>query len=50
MACNPIQFLLLCCCLIPAARATDHYQIDPLHTYSSFEYQHWGLSAQRGRW
>ncbi len=36
---------LLC---LPAF-ATERYVIDSLHTYSSFEYQHWGLSAQRGR-
>jgi polyisoprenoid-binding protein YceI len=31
------------------AFAADHYKIDPDHTYSSFEYRHWGLSTQRGR-
>jgi polyisoprenoid-binding protein YceI len=31
------------------ACADDHYVIDPLHTYSSFEYTHWGLTTQRGR-
>jgi len=29
--------------------AVDRYVIDDQHTFSSFEYQHWGLSAQRGR-
>ncbi len=29
--------------------AADRYIIDPEHTYSSFEYRHWGLSDQRGR-
>lgn len=28
---------------------SDRYLIDPEHTFSSFEYQHWGLSKQRGR-
>ena len=32
-----------------AISAEDIYIIDPEHTYSSFEYQHWGLSTQRGR-
>jgi len=43
------KFLLLFCCLNSAAFGADHYQIDPLHTFSSFEYQHWGISTQRGR-
>ncbi len=29
--------------------ATERYIIDPLHTFSSFEYSHWGISTQRGR-
>lgn len=32
-----------------AAFATDLYKIDPLHTFSIFEYSHFGLSVQRGR-
>ncbi|HTD02984.1 YceI family protein [Undibacterium sp.] len=32
-----------------SAFAADRYIIDPEHTYSSFEYHHWGLSYQRGR-
>ncbi|MFZ6673725.1 YceI family protein [Undibacterium sp. Xuan67W] len=28
---------------------TDRYVIDPEHTFSVFEYSHWGLSLQRGR-
>ncbi|QRX82746.1 YceI family protein [Glaciimonas sp. PAMC28666] len=31
------------------ASATEHYTIDPDHTFSSFEYSHWGLSTQRNR-
>ncbi len=29
--------------------AVDHYKIDPDHTFTSFEYNHWGLSMQRSR-
>lgn len=38
-------------CLLPAlnAKAGDRYVVDPDHTFSSFEYRHWGLSLQRGR-
>ena len=36
-------------CLPLAAQAADRYQLDPLHSFSSFEYNHWGLSYQRGR-
>lgn len=32
-----------------SACASEHYIIDPQHTFNSFEYQHWGLSTQRGR-
>lgn len=31
------------------SQAADRYKIDPEHTYSVFEYNHWGLSLQRGR-
>ena len=42
--------LFLSSWLIPLlARAGEQFVVDPEHTYSSFEYQHWGLSAQRGR-
>lgn len=45
-----LAFLSLSSALfVPLAHATDHYKIDPEHTYSSFEYRHWGLSNQRGR-
>ena len=39
-------FLLPLCSL---AAAGERYKIDPEHTFSSFEYKHWGLSLQRGR-
>lgn len=39
-------FLLPLCSL---AEAGERYRIDPEHTFSSFEYRHWGLSLQRGR-
>ena len=29
--------------------AAERFSIDPEHTYSVFEYSHWGLSLQRGR-
>ena len=29
--------------------AAERFSIDPAHTYSVFEYNHWGLSLQRGR-
>jgi len=32
-----------------ASLAADHYLIDPEHTFSYFEYSHWGLSQQRSR-
>lgn len=40
----------LCLILInTSAWAGDLYKIDPEHTFSYFEYNHWGLSLQRGR-
>jgi polyisoprenoid-binding protein YceI len=42
-----IVLMLLCAC-IPAS-SEDVYDIDPQHTFSSFEYTHWGLSRQQGR-
>lgn len=41
-------FLILTCLCLPA-RGGERYRIDPEHTYSGFEYLHWGLSWQRGR-
>ncbi|MBY0574222.1 MAG: YceI family protein [Undibacterium sp.] len=32
-----------------SALAADRYIIDPTHTYTIFEYSHWGLSLQKGR-
>jgi len=40
---------LLSCILCHSVFAESTYKIDPEHTFSSFEYQHWGLSTQRGR-
>lgn len=31
------------------ANAADHYKIDAEHTHVIFEYSHWGLSLQNGR-
>ncbi len=36
-------------CLPLPARAAERYQVDPAHSFASFEYNHWGLSLQRGR-
>jgi len=47
---KPVLFLFTALLLGSAgAHADEHYVIDPLHTFSSFEYQHWGISTQRGR-
>lgn len=35
--------------LLGPAFAADRYLIDSTHTYSIFEYTHWGLSLQQGR-
>lgn len=35
--------------LAQTAQAPEHYRIDSPHTFSTFEYEHWGLSLQRGR-
>lgn len=40
-------FLLVLICGV--ARAQEHFVIEPQHTFTSFEYTHWGLSSQRGR-
>ncbi len=36
-------------CAGSLAFAADVYDIDPRHTFSAFEYDHWGLSRQQGR-
>ncbi len=41
--------LVLLSTLNSFAFAADRYAIDPSHTYSIFEYSHWGLSLQQGR-
>lgn len=35
--------------VVNAAQAADRYTIDPDHTSAVFEYSHWGLSRQHGR-
>jgi polyisoprenoid-binding protein YceI len=40
--------IVLLWCASPAS-AGERYKIDSEHSYSSFEYSHWGLSLQRGR-
>lgn len=44
----PYACLALSLLCLPAAGG-ERYRIDAEHTYSSFEYLHWGLSLQRGR-
>ncbi len=41
---------LLCVAVFGNAQAGEStYRIDPDHTFTSFEYMHWGLSLQRSR-
>ncbi|WP_201747326.1 YceI family protein [Glaciimonas sp. PCH181] len=51
MKCDWAGWLLLMLTLSFSAvcSAAERYQIDPDHTFSSFEYNHWGLSTQRNR-
>lgn len=42
-------YLICLAFLCSPARAGERFTIDPEHTFSSFEYRHWGLSLQRGR-
>jgi polyisoprenoid-binding protein YceI len=47
-----LKALILSGCLFSnqhSAVAGDRYVIDSEHTYSIFEYSHWGLSLQKGR-
>ena len=46
-----LHLLMLVIALSPTfeATATALYRIDPQHTFSTFEYEHWGLSLQHGR-
>jgi polyisoprenoid-binding protein YceI len=46
---RPLLLLLTLLSPNAPAQAGERYKIDPEHTYSSFEYKHWGLSLQRGR-
>lgn len=46
---RPLSSLLILFFLCAPVCAAERYKIDPEHTYSSFEYKHWGLSLQRGR-
>ncbi|MFZ6733101.1 YceI family protein [Undibacterium sp. Ji42W] len=41
--------LLIVSCASMAAYGADKYVVDQEHTFSNFEYKHWGLSLQRGR-
>lgn len=42
-------FTLMATLYSVGAYAGERYRIDAQHTFSSFEYEHWGLSLQRGR-
>ena len=44
-----VLYAVMMCAQPLVAAAAERYRIDPQHTYSSFEYEHWGLSLQRGR-
>ena len=46
---RPLFILVFLLFLNATASAGERYKIDPEHTFSSFEYKHWGLSLQRGR-
>ncbi len=46
---RPLFFLLFLFSASASIYAAERYKIDSEHTYSSFEYRHWGLSLQRGR-
>jgi polyisoprenoid-binding protein YceI len=46
LSCSILIYLLLSASL---ACAGERYKIDAEHSFSSFEYSHWGLSLQRGR-
>lgn len=41
--------LVFLCGYCLSVAAADKYLIDSEHTFSNFEYKHWGLSLQRGR-
>jgi polyisoprenoid-binding protein YceI len=40
---------LQACATGQASAAEERYRIDAQHTFAIFEYEHWGLSLQRGR-
>ncbi len=44
-----LALLGACALALPAWSSEERYRIDPQHTFSVFEYEHWGLSLQRGR-
>lgn len=46
---RPLCCLLCLSFLNSPAISGERFTIDPEHTFSSFEYRHWGLSLQRGR-
>jgi len=51
LRCLNIPCVLAASLLVGAAPclAADRFKIDPEHSFAMFEYDHWGLSLQRGR-
>jgi len=49
--CSNILRLIAASALVLAfpAEAAERFKIDPEHSFAMFEYDHWGLSFQRGR-
>lgn len=47
----PARILAACLALGAACAnaAPERYRVDPQHTYALYEYSHWGLSIQQGR-
>lgn len=45
----PKLALLAACACAPAWAAPERYEIDPMHTYPSFEFPHMGISVWRGK-
>ena len=41
--------LAVACAVLPALAAPERYEIDPDHTYPSFEFPHMGISTWRGK-
>jgi polyisoprenoid-binding protein YceI len=44
-----VALFFSCAAALPAAAESESFTLDPNHTFASFEYKHFGLSTQRGR-